>query len=173
MPRTNPADIDPNEHAGDDDENDGDDDGEQLEGAGDDDGDDGEQLEDDDDDDDADAEDGEPVAGDDDEPDDDEREANPGDGDALKAYLRTLQLGAPFAISGGFEIVEAKIIVRHEEGPHAGKMFRVDLLGGKVKRSPYDGAQLTHALIVATPDDAEIVCDVVTHILEANGEQAP
>lgn len=174
MARMNPLDGDANDHNDHDDDDDAED-GAQLAGDDGDDGD-GDDLGDDGDDG---AEDGEPIDGDDDDDAEDgeplEREQNPDEAGAagLGAYLRQLRLGSPFAISGGFEITEAKIIVRHEDGPHAGKLFRVDLLNGKIKRSPYDGAELTHALILAPPDDPEIVCDVVTHILEANGQQTP
>lgn len=160
---TNPLDGDPNDHN---DEPDDDDD-EQDGAGGDDEGDDGD-------------EDQEGTGGDDDDDDDDDGsgvetvgEEEPETDTGLATYLRTLKLGAPFAISGDFAIVEAKIVVRHEDGPHAGKMFRFDLLNAKVKHSPYDNSPLTHALIVAPPDDEEIVHDVVVHILEANGQESP
>lgn len=157
----NPLDRDENDNARPDDEDDGD----ELEGDDDeDDGDDGE-LEGDD----GDAGELEGDGGDGVETVEDEPPAEGG----LRAFLSSLRLGAPFAISGDLEIVEAKIIVQHEAGPHAGKKFRIDLLNPKQKHSPYDNSPFSHALIVAPADDAEIVLDTVSHILEANGHDAP
>lgn len=161
----NPLDRDTNDNATpDDDELEGDDDdGEEVDGDGDGDGDpDGDELEGDDDD--------EGTEAIDDAGDARENDSNVG---GLRAFLLALELGEPFAISGDIEIIEAKIIVQHEAGPHAGKKFRVDLLNPKVKHSPYDGSAFTHALIVAPVGDPEIVLDVVSHILEANGHEAP
>jgi hypothetical protein len=87
-----------------------------------------------------------------------------------------LVVGPPFAISHDCDLLTA-----HEAAPgcvivmrcDCGQVFKANLLAPGPKRCPKCRVAYTHLLLVARADDASIVSEAMTQVLDANGYAIP
>lgn len=90
--------------------------------------------------------------------------------------LPPMRLGAPFAMANGMYFLEdedggCRAVVQCD----CEQAFAIDLLSSPVKHCPNCNQAFTHALIITTVDDGEMVTDLIEQLMVSNGlmQEAP